>query len=164
MNGVHDWLLANQPPEGAPSLLHNDYKLDNVMLAADDPGQLVAVFDWDMSTLGDPLSDLGSLLAYWIEPDDPPHFQALAMMPIQPGFLRRDELVARYAARSGRDVSRMAFYHSLSLYRVVVIIAQIYVRFVRGQTQDRRFAAFGPVIPAAAQAALDVAKGMNRET
>ncbi len=72
--------------------------------------------------------------------------------------------MARYAARSGRDVSQMAFYHALSLYRVVVIIAQIYVRFVRGQTQDQRFAAFGPVIPATAQAALDVAKSMKRET
>jgi aminoglycoside phosphotransferase (APT) family kinase protein len=158
MSAVHDWLLANQPPEDAPSLIHNDYKLDNVMLAADDPGRLVAIFDWDMSTLGDPLSDLGALLAYWAQPDDPPHFRALGMMPIQPGFLRREELVARYAARSGRDVSQMAFYHALSLYRVVVIIAQIYVRFVRGQTQDQRFAAFGPVIPATAQAALEVAR------
>jgi len=159
MRAVHDWLLAHQPPEDQPSLVHNDYKLDNVMLAADDPGRLVAVFDWDMCTLGDPLSDLGALLAYWAQPDDPLHFQALAMMPIQPGFLRREELVALYAARSGRDVSHMAFYHALSLYRVVVIIAQIYVRFVRGQTKDKRFAAFGPVIPAAAQAALDVARG-----
>ncbi len=158
MSAVHEWLLANQPPEGTPSLVHNDYKLDNVMLAADDPGRLVAIFDWDMCTLGDPLSDLGALLAYWAQPDDPVHFQALAMMPIQPGFLCREELVARYATRSGRDVSHMAFYHSLSLYRVVVIIAQIYVRFVRGQTQDTRFAAFGPIIPATAQAALDVAR------
>ena len=160
MSAVHDWLLANQPAEGPASLVHNDYKLDNVMLAADDPGRLVAIFDWDMCTLGDPLSDVGALLAYWSQPDDPPHFQALAMMPTQPGFLRREELVARYAARSGRDVSNIAFYHSLSLYRVVVIIAQIYVRFVRGQTQDARFAAFGPVIPATAQAALDVAMGV----
>ena len=163
MSAVHDWLLANQPAEGPSSLIHNDYKLDNVMLDADDPGRLVAIFDWDMCTLGDPLSDLGALLAYWSQPDDPPHFQALAMMPTQPGFLRREELVARYAARSGRDVSNIAFYHSLSLYRVVVIIAQIYVRFVRGQTQDERFAAFGPVIPATAQAALDVAMGVQSE-
>ncbi|MCL4833525.1 MAG: phosphotransferase family protein [Caldilineaceae bacterium] len=159
MTAVYGWLLANQPAEGVPSLIHNDYKLDNVMLAPQDPGRLVAIFDWDMCTLGDPLSDVGALLAYWSLPDDPPHFQALAMMPIQPGFLRREELVARYAARSGRDVSQIHFYHALSLFRVVVIIAQIYVRFVRGQTQDQRFAAFGPVIPAAAQAALDVAQG-----
>lgn len=159
MQAVHSWLLANQPPEGAPSLIHNDYKLDNVMLDAQDPGQIVAIFDWDMCTLGDPLSDLGALLAYWMEPDDPPHFQALAMMPVDSDFLSRPELVERYAARSGRDVSHIAFYHALGLYRVVVIIAQIYVRYVRGQTQDQRFAAFGPMIPAAAQAALDVAQG-----
>lgn len=159
MQAVYAWLLANQPPEGAPSLIHNDYKLDNVMLDAQDPGRIVAIFDWDMCTLGDPLSDLGALLAYWMEPDDPPHFQALAMMPVDPDFLSRPELVERYAARSGRDVSHIAFYHALGLYRVVVIIAQIYVRYVRGQTQDQRFAAFGPMIPAAAQAALDVAQG-----
>lgn len=159
MSAVYGWLQANQPPEGPPALVHNDYKLDNVMLNGDDPGRIVAVFDWDMCTLGDPLSDLGALMAYWVQPDDPPHFQALAMMPNQPGFLRREELVARYAAAGGRDVSHMRFYHALSLYRVVVIIAQIYARYQRGQTQDARFAAFGPMIPAAAQAALDVALG-----
>ena len=157
MNAVYEWLRANEPPAGPPSLLHNDYKLDNVMLAADDPGRIVAVFDWDMCTLGDPLSDVGALLAYWCLPDDPPHFQAMAMMPIDGRFPRRQELVAHYAERSGRDVSAIHFYHALSLFRVTVIIAQIYIRFVRAQTQDERFAAFGPRIPAAAQAALDIA-------
>ena len=159
MDAVYDWLLSNQPPEGSPSLVHNDYKLDNVMLDADDPGRVVAVFDWDMCTLGDPLSDVGSLLAWWCLPNDPPHFRAMAMMPLDDRFLRREELVARYAEHSGRDVSAIHFYHALSLFRVTVIIAQIYVRYVRGQTQDERFAAFGPRIPAAAQAALDVTKG-----
>ena len=159
MNAVCEWLRANQPPEGTPSLIHNDYKLDNAMLAADDPGRIVAVFDWDMCTLGDPLSDVGALLAYWSLPDDQPHFRALAMMPADDRFLRREELVARYAERSGRDVSAIHFYHALSLFRVTVIIAQIYVRYVRGQTRDERFASFGPRIPATAQAALDVTKG-----
>ncbi len=160
MDAVYEWLRTNQPPEGAPSLVHNDYKLDNVMLAADDPGRMVAVFDWDMCTLGDPLSDVGALLAYWRLPDDSePLKQAVAMMPVDSRFLRREELVARYAERSGRDVSAIHFYHALGLFRVTVIIAQIYIRFVRGQTQDERFAAFGPRIPAAAQAALDVALG-----
>lgn len=159
MESVYGWLQENQPPEPSPVLLHNDYKLDNVMLAADDPGRIVAVFDWDMSTLGDPLSDVGALLAYWTLPADPPHFQALAMMPVDERFFSREELVQRYAQRSGRDVSRIRFYHALSLFRVTVIIAQIYVRYHRGQTQDERFAAFGPVIPHIAQAAYDVALG-----
>ena len=159
MDAVYEWLRSNQPPENVPSLVHNDYKLDNVMLDADDPGRVVAVFDWDMCTLGDPLSDVGALLAWWCLPDDPPHFRAMAMMPLDDRFLRREELVARYAEYSGRDVSAIHFYHALSLFRVTVIIAQIYVRYVRGQTQDERFAAFGPRIPAAAQAALEVALG-----
>ncbi len=158
MNAVYDWLRSNEPPEGAPSLVHNDYKLDNVMLDRADPGRIVAVFDWDMCTLGDPLSDVGALLAWWCRPQDPAHFRAMAMMPLDDRFLSREELVARYAEYSGRDLSAIRFYHALSLFRVTVIIAQIYVRYVRGQTQDRRFAAFGPRIPAAAQAALDVAE------
>ena len=159
MDAVYDWLSGNQPPETSPSLVHNDYKLDNVMLAPDDPGRIVAVFDWDMCTLGDPLSDVGALLAWWCLPDDPPHFRTMAMMPLDDRFLRREDLIAHYAAHSGRDLSAIHFYHALSLFRVTVIFAQIYVRYVRGQTQDQRFAAFGPRIPAAAQAALEVIGG-----
>ena len=158
MDAVYDWLSSNEPPESPPSLVHNDYKLDNVMLATGDPGRIVAVFDWDMCTLGDPLSDVGALLAWWCLPDDPLHFRTMAMMPLDDRFLRREELIARYAEHSNRDLSAIHFYHALSLFRVTVIIAQIYVRYVRGQTQDKRFAAFGPRIPAAAQVALEVAK------
>ena len=163
MNAVYDWLRSNEPPEGAASLVHNDYKLDNVMLDRADPGRIVAVFDWDMCTLGDPLSDVGALLAWWCRPEDPPHFRAMAMMPLDDRFLAREELVAHYAEYSGRDLTAIRFYHVLSLFRVAVIIAQIYVRYVRGQTQDRRFAAFGARIPAAAQAAIEVA-GVSRES
>ncbi|NWG17686.1 MAG: phosphotransferase family protein [Chloroflexi bacterium] len=158
MDAVYDWLKTNLPPEGAPALVHNDYKLDNVMLAADDPGRLVAVFDWDMCTLGDPLADLGALLTYWSQPDDPPYLQATAMMPVGDNrFLTRDQLVRRYAERSGRDVSRIGFYHALGLFKLVVIAAQIYVRYQRGQTQDRRFEAFGAMIPRIARRAQEVA-------
>lgn len=159
MNAVYDWLRSNEPPERAPSLVHNDYKLDNVMLDTNDPGRIVAVFDWDMCTLGDPLFDVGALLAWWRLPDDPPHFRAVGMMPLDSRFLRREELVARYANHSGRDVSTINFYHALSLFRVTVIVAQIFFRYVRGQTRDDRFLSFGERIPAAAQAALDIAQG-----
>ncbi|GAB4267351.1 MAG: phosphotransferase family protein [Candidatus Promineifilaceae bacterium] len=155
MEAIYQWLKANLPQTDQFSLVHNDYKLDNVMLAADDPGQVVAIFDWDMCTLGDPLSDVGALLAYWTEPTDPPAMQAMAMMPAGDlGFLTRAELVERYAQVSGRSVHHIHFYHALALFRVAVIIAQIYIRFVRGQTQDRRFANFGAMIPVMAQAAL----------
>lgn len=158
METVYHWLRDNLPQTTQFSLVHNDYKLDNVMLAADDPGQIVAIFDWDMCTLGDPLSDLGALLTYWTEPDDPPYLQAAAMMPVgDVGFLRRAELVERYAAKSGRSVSDIRFYHALGVFRVVVIIAQIYIRYARGQTQDERFAAFEMLMPLMARAALEIA-------
>lgn len=159
MDAVYHWLKANLPTSSAVSLVHNDYKLDNVMLAEDDPGRLVAIFDWDMCTLGDPLSDLGALLCYWTEPTDAPYFQQMAMMPTGDlGFLTRQELVERYAVKSGRSVHNINFYHTLGLFRLVVIIAQIYIRYARGQTQDGRFAAFGPMIPLMAKAAVDVMK------
>jgi aminoglycoside phosphotransferase (APT) family kinase protein len=157
MDRVYAWLRANVPPSAAVSLVHNDYKLDNVMLAADDPSRIVAIFDWDMCTLGDPLSDLGALLTYWTEPSDPPYLQATAMMPLGGGFLSRDELVARYAEKSGRAVDNIAFYHALGLFRLTVIVAQIYIRYRRGQTQDVRFAAMEHMIPLLARRAAEVA-------
>jgi aminoglycoside phosphotransferase (APT) family kinase protein len=157
MDAVYAWLKANQPANAQVSLVHNDYKLDNVMLAADDPGRVVAIFDWDMCTLGDPLSDLGALLTYWTEPSDPPYLQATAMMPLgEPGFLSRAELVARYAEKSGRAVSDIDFYHALGLFRLTVIVAQIYARYRRGQTQDARFAAMEHMIPALARRASEL--------
>ncbi len=159
MEAVYHWLKHHIPLPTGYSLVHNDYKLDNVMLAADDPGRLVAIFDWDMCTLGDPLSDLGALLCYWTEPTDPPYFQAMAMMPTGDlGFMSRAELVQRYAEKSGRSVQTITFYHALGLFRLTVIIAQIFIRFHRGQTQDQRFAAFAPMIELSARAAREIAE------
>jgi aminoglycoside phosphotransferase (APT) family kinase protein len=158
MDNVHAWLRDHQPPPSPPALVHNDFKLDNVMFDPADPAHLVAVFDWDMSTIGEPLADLGTLLCYWSHPDDPPAFQLMAMMPIDRRFPTRAELVGRYAERSGRDVSAINYYHVLGLYRLTVIIAQIYVRYHRGQTKDERFAAFGPMIEIAAAAAEELTK------
>jgi aminoglycoside phosphotransferase (APT) family kinase protein len=158
MDAVYQWLKNNLPSSNAATLVHNDYKLDNVMLAADDPGRIVAIFDWDMCTLGDPLADLGALLTYWTEPDDPPYLQAAAMMPVGDSrFMTRAELVQRYAEKSGRDVSNVDFYHVLGLFRLVVIIAQIFIRYKRGQTQDERFAAFEPMIGLLARRAWEIA-------
>jgi aminoglycoside phosphotransferase (APT) family kinase protein len=154
---VYHWLQANEPQGTAVSLVHNDYKLDNVMLSATDPGQMVAIFDWDMCTLGDPLCDLGALLTYWTEPTDTPYMQMITSMPLgELGFMTRRELVERYAAKSGRSIHDIHFYHALGLYRLVVIIAQIYIRYQRGQTQDKRFAAFEELIPLIAKAAKEV--------
>lgn len=157
MAWVYRWLKENLPPSTGFSLVHNDYKLDNVMLSTEDPGKLVAIFDWDMCTLGDPLSDLGAMLCYWTEPTDAPYLQGMAMMPTGDlGFMTRQELVARYAKVSGRSVHDIHFYHALGLFRLVVIIAQIYIRYARGQTKDERFVTFGPMIPLMARAAQSV--------
>ncbi len=157
MDTVYQWLKASQPQTTQFSLVHNDYKLDNVMLDPNDPGKLLAVFDWDMCTLGDPLNDLGALLTYWTEPSDPPYMQAAAMMPVgNLGFLTRKELVERYAKKSGRELHSINFYHALGLFRLTVIIAQIYIRYKRGQTQDERFAAMEFMIPMLAKAALEI--------
>lgn len=160
MEAVYEWLGAHLPQTAVFSLVHNDYKLDNVMFAAADPGRVTAVFDWDMCTLGDPLSDLGALLTYWSQPDDPPYMQAIAMMPAGEDlpFFTREELVERYAAQSGRSLGEIRFYHALGLFRLAVIIAQIYIRYQRGQTQDPRFAQLNQMIPLVARAAQEVAR------
>ena len=144
MDRLYTWLREHEPTPSTPTLVHNDYKLDNVMFR--DPRDLIAVFDWDMCTIGEPLADVGTLLCYWSQPDDPPAFQMMSMMPTDARFPSRAELVQRYAERSGRDMSQIRYYHVLGLYRLVVIVAQIYVRYQRGQTQDQRFAAFGAMI------------------
>ena len=160
MDSAYKWLKENLPDSTEFSLVHNDYKLDNVMLALDDPGRMVAIFDWDMCTLGDPMSDLGALLCYWTEPTDPPYLQGISRMPPSDlGFLTRRELVERYAEKSGRSIHNINYYHTLGLFRLTVILAQIYIRYVRGQTQDERFAPFGSMIPLMAKAAVDVMHG-----
>lgn len=148
-------LLSDAIPEPqSVSVLHNDYKLDNTMVSGE--GNVVAVFDWDMSTRGDPLVDVGTLLAYWSDPDGPtyPVFgeRAVTLAP----YLAKSDLVALYAERSGLDLSNVAYYEGLALYRIAVIIEQIYARFISGQTSDPRFARFEPIAPILATAAVDV--------
>jgi aminoglycoside phosphotransferase (APT) family kinase protein len=153
------WLAERIPLAAAATLLHNDYKLDNLMLDRADPGRVVAVLDWEMATLGDPLVDLGLLLCYWADRADPPaRRQAISQVTAEPGFFTRAEVLARYAERTGRDVSRIAFYETFALYKVAVVVQQIYVRFHRGQTKDARFAGFEDRVVGLAEAALDVAE------
>jgi aminoglycoside phosphotransferase (APT) family kinase protein len=133
------WLGDTRPASPAPTLLHNDWRLDNMALAEDDPGRCVGVYDWDMCTLGDPLADLGTLLALWSNRGQAP--AGTNPMPTQtPGFLTREEAVARYGRRSGRDVANVPWYDVFGTFKMAVVLQQIYARFARGQTQDARFA------------------------
>jgi aminoglycoside phosphotransferase (APT) family kinase protein len=156
---VADWLEANQVPDGAPTLLHNDFKLDNVLL---DPGTLapVAVLDWDQGTRGDPLFDLATLLSYWTEPGDPPAMHDLAQMPSAGnGFPTRAGIVRRYAERSGRDVSDILFHRVLAMFKLGVIFMQIHAQYRRGTSSDPRFARFGDLTVGLMDFAHDVARG-----
>jgi len=156
---VKDWLNANLPASPRASLVHNDYKLDNMMVGADDPAQCVAVFDWDMCTLGDPLADLGTLLGYWTEPTDSEERTAFAVMPTTlPGWYTRREVVDRYAKRSGTDVSHIRSYEVFAMWKSAVVIQQIFVRWHRGQTQDARFKDYGKRANALVQAAWALAQ------
>jgi aminoglycoside phosphotransferase (APT) family kinase protein len=143
MTPVLDWLARTLPRERAGAPLHNDYRLDNCLLDTADPAQIVAVLDWDMCTRGDPLADLGYMLNYWVEPGDDPEWRAIAAMPTwRRGFPSRAEAIARYGARTGNDVGDVQWYQVFAAFKLAVIIQQIYIRFVRGQTQDRRFATY----------------------
>ena len=154
-----EWLLAHLPPDPArPTLVHNDYKLDNVMLDAKEPARVVAVLDWEMSALGDPLIDLGLLLCYWPQADDAQgRRDAISAVTTLPGWMTRAEIIERYAAQSGRDVSAIAFYETFALFKVAVVVQQIFFRYHVGQTQDERFASFGQRAADLAETALTVA-------
>ncbi|MBV9015806.1 MAG: phosphotransferase family protein [Alphaproteobacteria bacterium] len=140
MQPVLDWLSRNLPISGAAALLHNDYRLDNCLLDTADPAHIAAVLDWDMCTQGDPLADLGYVLNYWVEPGDDPEWREIAAMPTwRDGFPSRAEAIERYAARTGFDVASIGWHQVFAAFKLAVIIQQIYIRYVRGQTQDQRF-------------------------
>jgi aminoglycoside phosphotransferase (APT) family kinase protein len=138
---VAKWLAERMPADNPATLIHNDYKLDNVVLDPKEPTRIIGVLDWEMSTLGDPLMDLGTTLSYWVEADDSPQMQVVRWGPTSlPGAMTRSELAARYADQSGRDVSGVLFYYCFGLFKTAVVIQQIYYRYKQGLTKDERFA------------------------
>ena len=155
MDELSAWLQERLPPDPeVPAIVHGDFKLDNVTLDREDAGRIVGVLDWEMCALGDPLVDLGILLCYW--PPSAPGERPKASDAH--GWLLRDEIVARYAERSGRDVSRVRYYETFALFKVAVVIQQIYYRYACGQTDDPRFKEFGPRVGALAREAALRAK------
>jgi aminoglycoside phosphotransferase (APT) family kinase protein len=149
-----DWLEQNRPGESGAALIHNDYKYDNLLLNPHDLAEVRAVLDWEMATVGDPLMDLGTTLGYWVETGDPESFRAIAFGPTaRPGSLTRRELVEHYAQRTGRDVGGVLFYHVFGLFKIAVIVQQIYARYVRGHTRDERFARLDDMVAVLGEAA-----------
>jgi len=155
MNEVARWLAENQPArsETGATIVHNDFKLDNIMLDPRNPGRVVAVLDWEMCSVGDPLIDLGLLLCYWTLQSNVER-QSLRAVTSGPGWLTRAEIIERYARQTGRDLSRILFYETFARFKVAVIIQQIYFRFARGQTSDERFRNFDRLVLELARAAV----------
>ena len=158
---VMTWLQEKMPPDtDLPSLIHNDYKFDNVVLDPADPLNIIGVLDWEMATLGDPLMDLGGSLAYWVEAGDPEEMQLIRSVPTNaPGSLTRADIVAMYEKLSGRPMVHYDFYFCFGLFKLAGICQQIYYRFFHGQTQDERFKVFGDVTGILVRAAMRVIEG-----
>ncbi len=156
---VGDWLGRNLPESPESTIVHGDYRLGNVMLADETPPRLVAVFDWELSTIGDPLADVGYLTVTWVQADDPADtsFSSLSAATRRAGFLTRDELVARYEERSGRSVSALNWYQALALWKAAVFMEGNYKRYTSGASDDEYLALFDEGVPALAEKAREVA-------
>lgn len=152
MDAVHARLERHRPEPTRASLVHNDLKLDNCQFDPADPDRVKSIFDWDMTTLGDPLVDLGTLLGYWPDPDDTEVRASRAGWATM-GLPPRREIAARYARRAGVDLGAVDWYEAFALWKTAVVLQQIYIRYVRGQTQDERFADRGERVPVLAQLA-----------
>jgi aminoglycoside phosphotransferase (APT) family kinase protein len=156
---ISNWIQQHMPASSAATLIHNDYKYDNVVLDPSDLTRIIGVLDWEMCTIGDPLADLGSALAYWIDSSDPPEILETRWGPTTyPGSLTRAQLVQRYAEKTGRDVSDVAFYLVFARFKIVVIVQQIYYRYHQGLTHDERFATMPQRINLLLRAALRTAE------
>ncbi len=154
---VARWLEAHAPRERPACLVHNDFKFDNLVLGRNDFTRVLAILDWEMATIGDPMMDLGTTLAYWVEAGDDPIFRSLGLgVTAQPGMSTRADLVQAYGVASGRDVSEAPYHYAFGLFKVAVIAQQIFARYEQGLTRDPRFAALGNVVQALGGAAAAV--------
>ncbi|WCK56256.1 phosphotransferase family protein [Aneurinibacillus sp. Ricciae_BoGa-3] len=135
---IEDWLVNHIPSSPQPTIVHNDFKLNNMMFSPGDPGKVVAVFDWEMCTIGDPLTDVGISLAYWTEGGEAE--TGLSSVTITPGFIKRREFAHLYAMKSGRDLSNIDYYLTFAFYKTATALQQMYYRWKKREAQDQRFA------------------------
>lgn len=147
MEQVSQWMMDNIPEDNKPAMIHNDYKYDNIVLSAKNPREIIAVLDWEMATVGDPLMDLGTTLAYWAEVHDSPALKPFNLTWM-PGNLNRMEVIDRYQEKTGFNIDNMLFYFVYASFKLGVICQQIYARYVKGHTKDPRFAGLIGVVQA----------------
>ncbi len=140
---LHARLLADQPRSPQATLVHNDFKLDNGQFDADNPDRIQSIFDWDMTTLGDPLIDLGTVLSYWVESQAYEPERVTVTLMGQAGFPKPVELAEHYAGQRDVSVETIAWYTSFALWKLAIVVQQIYIRWKNGQTTDERFSTFG---------------------
>lgn len=147
MDRVADWLTSHEPAPSGVCLVHNDFKYDNLVLDRADPRRIIAVLDWEMATLGDPLMDVGTSMGYWVEATDHPALQSLGLgVTALPGNFTRAEFWESYLERTGRPQTSAAFYYAFGLFKIAVIAQQIYARYRNGFTTDDRFARLGEAV------------------
>jgi len=162
MTGLHDRLAASQPTPHRASFVHNDLKLDNCMFDAADPDRLVAFFDWDMTTLGDPLIDLGTLLNYWPDPsDDPGESRGSHEGMERMGLPTRAEVVARYGDRTGFDVSHAGWYEAFALWKTATVLQQLHYRWKVGDSSDERMEKIADGVPRLTASAERILAGLG---
>jgi aminoglycoside phosphotransferase (APT) family kinase protein len=156
---VGGWLADNLPESPESTIVHGDYRLGNVMLGDEAPARLVAIFDWELSTIGDPLADVGYLTVTWAQRDDPVDstFSSLSAATRRPGFMTRDELTARYEERTGRSISALNWYQALAMWKAAVFMEGNYKRYTLGASDDQYLALFDEGVPALAEKAREVA-------
>lgn len=156
---ITEWMQQHMPSAQAVALIHNDYKYDNVVLDPNDITSIIGVLDWEMCTIGDPLTDLGTALAYWVDATDPKEVRENRWGPTtEPGCYTREEIVACYAAKTGCDASQIAFYLAFARFKLAVIVQQIYYRYHQGLTKDERFASMPEKIQMLLRASLHTAQ------
>jgi aminoglycoside phosphotransferase (APT) family kinase protein len=157
---IGEWLARNMPESPQATIVHGDYRLGNTMVANDAPARLIAIFDWELSTIGDPLADVGYMTVTWIEPGDPDDtmFSSLSAVTRREGFPSRDEMIRHYEERTGRSVSDLRWYQTLALWKAAVFMEGNYKRSLAGTTDDPYLALFDKGVPRLAEAAHEIAQ------
>lgn len=160
MDEIVEWLGRRIPSENSADarIVHNDFKLDNIVLDTEDPTHIVAVLDWEMCAVGDPLIDVGLFLCYWTMKGGDDRNSSLRAITSGPGWLSREEIIDRYAAATSRDLSQIVFYETFARFKVAVVVQQIYFRYVKGQTHDKRFRDLNLLVAALSHEALELAR------